>query len=200
MSRLCRAAAIAGDAASTAVLTIEAEREEVATQFDLAGRDPRDVQQIVDQPGDRATCRSMTAVARLPRSPRLIAEQREGVADRRQGIAQLVREHRNEFVLAAIGFGECGVRLPQRLLDAPLVGDVAEHDHGADDPAGRIAERDRAEPAGDPATAGLDDFVDLVLDGFTVQDEHERLAIPPMRSDGRRDGSPRTPRCRWAPL
>jgi hypothetical protein len=103
-------------------------------------------------------------------SERLLAEQGQGVADRRERVAQFVREHRNEFVLAAVGFGEGGVRLPQRLRGAPLVGDVAEHHHGAHDLAGGIAEGTRAEPTCDPITSGLDDLVHLVLDGLTLED------------------------------
>ena len=57
------------------------------------------------------TCRS-AIVARLlglGRSTPSEAEQVQGVQDRRQGVAQLVREHRQELVLAAVGLADLAV-------------------------------------------------------------------------------------------
>src|SRR5262249_371107 len=54
----------------------------------------------------------------------LLAEDGERVADRRERVAQLVRQHRHEVVLATVG-------LAQRLLAGLAVVDVAHHRHPA---------------------------------------------------------------------
>ena len=80
----------------------------------------------------------------------LSADQLEAGADRRQRIAQLVGEHGQELVLAAIGLGELLLALAQRHFRALAVVDVG-HDAGEPDgaprhPVERRARRDR-EPA-----------------------------------------------------
>jgi hypothetical protein len=90
-----------------------AELDPLALELDLAARDPRDVEQVVDQPrhvrdlalDDRARVDRLLAV-RLD-----VIEDEQAAADRAEWVAQLVREHREEIVLAA-------ARLAQRLLGA----------------------------------------------------------------------------------
>ena len=82
----------------------------IAPQVDRAAGDASDVEQIVDQP-----CQ----VQRLPFDdvvrPRdlcivdlTIAHDLHGVVDRRERIAQLVREDRDEFVLVTVRLGQRG--------------------------------------------------------------------------------------------
>ena len=76
----------------------------LAPQLELALGDARDVQQVVEQPGHVALALG-SPVATVQRG---VVELRRGgdlrrVADRRQRIAQLVRQRREEFVLAAVG-------------------------------------------------------------------------------------------------
>ncbi len=61
----------------------------------------------------------------------------EGMTDGRERIAQLVRQHRQELVLAAVG-------LPQGFLGSPPVVDVDNGSEPTRDGAGRIALRERA--------------------------------------------------------
>ena len=81
---------------------------------DSAACDPADVEQIVDQPRpDGASWRSIMVHAcrtRLVGAARQL-QRLERVAHRRQRIAQLVRERREELVLAPVG-------LPQRRASA----------------------------------------------------------------------------------
>ena len=80
-----------------------ADLDRLPLQLDLAARDARDVEQIVDQPRQ---------VARLPLDQRALldedllalqAHQVQRRQDRRQRVAQLVPEQRHEFVLGAVG-------------------------------------------------------------------------------------------------
>ena len=63
-----------------------------------------------------------------------VGQQVGGAADRRQRVAQLVRERRQEFVLLLVGFA-------QRLLRAVLLGDVVALDEDALHPARGVAQR-----------------------------------------------------------
>ncbi len=103
-------------------------------ELDLAPRDPRDVEQIVDEPGhvrglppdDLLLARSVTAQP----------HQLERGQDRRQGIAQLVPEERQEVVLGAIGglgFGP-GLSLVGQQALALLVGPALVRDVARDSP------------------------------------------------------------------
>ena len=67
-----------------------------------------------------------------------------GVGDARQRVAQLVAEHGQELVLAAVGRLGVALGAPGPLeqlgalaLGSPPLGDVAEHEHRADEPAPR---------------------------------------------------------------
>ena len=104
------------------------EVDPLGAQRDLAARDARDVEEIVDEPDE---------VADLPaehverRREQRLGRRRElhelhRVRDRRERVAQLVRERRQELVLAPVG-------LAQRLLAADALGEVdADADAAAD--------------------------------------------------------------------
>ena len=75
-------------------------------QLDLAPGDPRDVQQVVDQAGQVVdlTLDHRAAIPRGRSPERSHAAPAPGrCLDRGQGVAQLVGEHRQELVLAAVG-------------------------------------------------------------------------------------------------
>ena len=110
-------------------------------QGDLAQRDARDVQQVIDQvrelrglPGDDVARPHDRIVARFPQPHDL-----DGHRDRRQRVAQLVGQHGQEFVLAAIdlpqrlGHARLRHQPPVLLLRAFSLGDhLGEHDDAAD--------------------------------------------------------------------
>ena len=78
------------------------ELDALALELDLAARDARDVEQIVDEArAGAATWRSMTPRSRASASPRS-SHQLERGEDRRERVAQLVAEHREELVLRAV--------------------------------------------------------------------------------------------------
>jgi hypothetical protein len=79
-------------------------------QVDLAARDARDVEQVVDQPRQ---VRGLT-LERGEFGHRGAAQphQLDGGRDRRQRIAQLVAEHRQELVLGAVGGLGVELRFP----------------------------------------------------------------------------------------
>ena len=88
-------------------------------EMNLAGDDPRHVQQVVDQPhqvNDLPLHHPRRFVNFRLRRPRHL-QQLDAVADRRQRIPQLVGQHRQEFVLLLVG--------KLQLLDLPLVRHVA---------------------------------------------------------------------------
>ena len=94
------------------------QRDDLAAEVDLAARDPRDIEEVVDQPchvidlplddGDRATGLLAEALA---------LEQRERVPDWCKRVAQLVGEDRDEIVLAVVG-------VSQGLFGTPAIGNV----------------------------------------------------------------------------
>ncbi len=98
----------------------------LAAHLDLAQRDARDIHQVVDQllevthvPADHRDAPVALAL-QLRR-----ARDGDGAADGRQRIAQLVREHRQELVLAPVGVDQPGLgHLPRRdVLDRADVAD-----------------------------------------------------------------------------
>ena len=89
-----------------------------------------------------ATWRSITsraASARSSPSAGADAQDLERVADRRQRVAQLVRQHGEELVLAPVG-------LAQRLLGAAHVVDVDRREHVADELRRQARHADRLHP------------------------------------------------------
>ena len=103
------------------------EVERLLAELDLAPRDAGDVQQVVDQPGQVPDLPLDDLLGPFELLLRLqLAEELDGVADRRQRVPQLVGEHRQELVLAAVGLQPLG-------LDELLRGDVAADLRGPDD-------------------------------------------------------------------
>ena len=117
------------------------EVEVLAVELDPAAGDPRDIEQVVDEPDD---------VTDLARDHRALALERLGIAqlhqleggqDRGERVAELVAEHREELVLRAIGDLGLGAGLLDPLACADLLAHVErERHHPVDHPAG-IAER-----------------------------------------------------------
>ena len=63
---------------------------------------------------------------RLPAERLAALEQPQRVGERRERVAQLVRQHREELVLAPVGLGEVRLALAQPRLDRLAFGDVAD--------------------------------------------------------------------------
>ena len=96
-----RARGLDGAAASAVV-----ELDPLPAQLELAARDARDVEQVVEQPRhviDLAVDHVAAPTSTAPRSRAAVLLIVRRVADRRERIAQLVRQRRQELVLAAIG-------------------------------------------------------------------------------------------------
>ena len=102
------------------------EIEELRTQADLSLRDARYVQEIIDEAGEmldlaRDHGQQVFGFGRVG----LEAFQRlEGIAHGGQRIAQLMGEHSQEFILAAVGFAQ----LALQLVSVDGVRGVARHD------------------------------------------------------------------------
>ena len=79
-------------------------------ELDLAAGDPAHVEQIVDQAAHVTDLALEHLGRRLHRLAVAGAEPQHlhGVAHRSERISQLVRQHRQELVLAAIGVGQVG--------------------------------------------------------------------------------------------
>ncbi len=95
-------------------------------QVDAARGDPRDVEQVVDHPHhvlDLPLHHAVDAVKRRPGIPGQ-PHQLEAGAQRRERVAQLVRERGEEFVLTPVGVAQAFARLH-------LFGDVGEQDRDA---------------------------------------------------------------------
>ena len=94
--------------------------DRLARQVDLAARDARHIEQVVDQSREvrELPLDHVARPAQLWVGYRLHAHELYGTQNRRQRIAQLVREHREELVLVA-------VRLLQRLFRPGPLGNFA---------------------------------------------------------------------------
>ncbi len=111
-------------------------------ELDLALADARHVQQIVEQAlhvlhlprNDGAVAGSLLFLAR-----RGAIEDLDGAEDGRQRIAQLVRQHRQKLVLAAIGLAQLLLRVLALLLGLLALGDVLAGAEHAGSPAGGVA-------------------------------------------------------------
>ena len=106
-----------------------------------------------------------------------------GVADRGQGVAQLVGEHRQELVLAAVGSGELLGPLPQLALQPPPLLDVVEDQ---DDAADRVAvAADRGGPVVDgdlrPVAGDQDVWLRQADDPPLAEDLGDRVLDRPPR-------------------
>ena len=89
------------------------------------------------------SCRSIVSDGERAGSGIVLAalEHLEHVAERRQRIAQLVRQRRQELVLLTIGGREVGRELPQVVLEAAPLGHVLADGGEGHRPAARISER-----------------------------------------------------------
>ena len=96
---------------------------------DLAVRQPGDVQQVVDQPGHvpdlpldhvAGELDEGRVVGRLPQDV-------DRVEHRGQGVAQLVGEHGEELILAAVGVGQLLGLAAELHLELLAIGGVADH-------------------------------------------------------------------------
>ena len=94
-----------------------ADLHRLLAQLHLAAGDPRDVEQVVHQP-DEVPGLALDHFL-LAQDPAVAAQlhQLERGEDRRERIAQLVAEHRQELVLGGAGSLRLLPRVPQRLLE-----------------------------------------------------------------------------------
>jgi len=99
------------------------EFQGLALKLDLVSRDAGHVQQVVDQVGQLSGLAVKSPPRRVsPARPRLAMFEDVGaVPDGGQRVAQFVREHRQEFVLALVGFA-------QGLLDFLVLGYLRPQD------------------------------------------------------------------------
>ena len=159
------------------------EIERRLLQDQLAGRDPRDVEQIVHDAGELLGLAPDHA-ARLGRDGVghvHAIEQRRGARDGGERVAQLVRDHRDELVLATLG-------LPDRLLRALAPRDVRADAHHPRRPA--LPVREHLPLAHDPVRgpavraapelglvvgAGLDAATNLFQDARAILGVYEGL-------------------------
>ena len=93
-----------------------AEIDALALQLHLAAGDPRHVEEVVDEPGQVGDLPldDLPGPLRLLAAGHRAAEDVEAVSDRRERIAQLVGEHRQELGLAPVGLGQ-GLPGPKQL-------------------------------------------------------------------------------------
>ena len=94
-----------------------------AIELDLAARDARHVEQVVDESSempDLAFDHGHLARLDLPQANQLHRRR-----DRRQRITQFVTEHRQELVLDAVGFGQVALAVAQGIFRALTIGDIA---------------------------------------------------------------------------
>ncbi len=121
METVCRCSRSSESTTSTAWEMIELDFQRLTLQFDSALGDPGHVEQIIDEAGQMG----YLALDDFNAEPctRLVVghgrKQSAGVLYRRQRIAQLVREHRQEFIFLA-------VRVLQGIARSNVNGDVAE--------------------------------------------------------------------------
>ena len=112
-------------------------------QLDFAATDARDLQQVVyeaDEVVDLPLHQALDTLEIRSQSSGP-AQHMQAVADRRERIAQLMRERRDEFVLAAVGFQQFFTRFFQSFFRDDAVG-VVDRD-AADQSLGSGIGRDR---------------------------------------------------------
>ena len=104
-------------------------------ELDLARGQSRDVEQIIEQPCEmgRLPMEDLPELRGLVVRLALQVEDADCPVDGAEGVAQLVTEHREEFVLGAAGRLRRLLGMPQRLLGAPALRDVARDFRRADD-------------------------------------------------------------------
>ena len=102
------------------------ELERLLSKLDLSERDATHVEQVVHEPHHVADL-ALHHVGAGGDDRGVIAGQAhdpERVADRRERVPQLVRQHREELVLSPVGVGEVGGEAAQLRLEASPLGDV----------------------------------------------------------------------------
>ena len=133
----------------------------------------------------------------LPRALAAQPEQVHGVTDRRQRVAQLVAEHGQELVLAAVGLGQLLSVAFQLLLQPLALGDVPKDEDHSHVIVSVILDGRRTIVDGSPATVPcdqdgmvsepdsqslLDDLPDRLIDrfpGLFIDDVKDVLDRPP---------------------
>ncbi len=126
---------------------------------DLAVRQPGDVQQVVDQPRHvpdlpldhvAGELDQRRVVGRLPQDV-------DRVEHRGQGVAQLVGEHGEELILAAVGVGQLLGLTAELHLELLAIGGVADHLGEALELAPLVAQggHDRTSPESRPVATDL---------------------------------------------
>ena len=123
-----------GAAVSTAWVTMVRNSSVSRSELDLASRDPGDVEQVVEQAGHvlDLPLRRSRAPDRAWRVVAVEADHLQGVTDRRQRVAELVRQHGQEFVLAAVGL-RAGRRRVASSSSIRRLGDVGDDAEGTGD-------------------------------------------------------------------
>ena len=113
---------------STALRTSAQRSSRSRCSTTAAAIDARDIQQIVDQARElrRLALDDLLRAARVLSVLRRVVEDVEAGADGRERVAELVRQHRHELVLAPVGLLEPGVGRLQRLHGQLPLGDVAD--------------------------------------------------------------------------
>ena len=125
-------------AASTAWSTIGASSIALFAQLDLAPRDAAHVEQVVHQTRHLADLTLQHFGRRSQRAPR---RRRPGaglarVADRGERVAQFVRQHRQELVLAAVGFRQVRRQTSQVVFQSLSFGHILAHRRESDRTSG----------------------------------------------------------------
>jgi len=148
--------------------------DELALEHDFALRDAADVQEIVDHaaevtqlPIDDLVLPSASVVARG-----VVGEDGERVLDRRQRVAQLVAEHREKLVLAAVGVLETAQEIAKLVLAVPPAQGAA---HGTE------KRRDAHRPLEDGHVAERAERLQDDLDAVVVLGEDDEWEIGPRR-------------------
>src|SRR6185503_3899418 len=105
--------------------------EPLAAERDLSAGDARDVQKILDQSREmlRLTPDDVPLPSRVLVAPHVHEVERgeDGI----QGIPELVAQHREEFVLAAVGVAQVGLLFAQRLVELLSLRDLGLERAGA---------------------------------------------------------------------
>ena len=174
------------------------ERRRLPLELNLSRRDPRDIQQVVDQADHVANLTIHHASDPFDRCRRVTRnpDQLQARSNRCQRIAKLMRQHRQELVLAPVGLAQFFFAGAQHLLGTLALGDIARRAEPFDDIPTLIQERNR--PGGCPSDRAIrtDDAMfqlehALRTNGFGNGRLHQRLVavrnigLEPRRSRSR---------------
>ncbi len=163
--------------------------------MNLASGDPRDVQKVVDQAGHVAHLTRGEVAGRFNRRGVGAgqANQLQGVADWGQGVAQLVGQHRQELVLAAVGLGKFVGPAAEFFLHPATLGGVA-HDLGETAEMSGVV-LDRRNDARGPESRPVLSLVPALVEGPPLGGGgfHLDLVNPGLAVLGREDDGDLTP-------